>query len=203
MSMDDLVNDVVLLFAGWLLGILTTVIERGRRSRRDQQILFGRCYRVVEEMAITLALSEAWDEAGLIRTLNQLFEDNSIAQVELPPAPPRLPDDFNEVLNRLFEYETTHPSSRLGKQLITVRNWVEVLGQIEAGLKAAAEHRPDAELPKRALSTYQTTWNDLREYLKPILAELGYRRSSYITRPVYNVSRKIRSVWGKLTGRAA
>ncbi len=192
--MNDLLRDLVLLFTGWLLGILTTAVENRRKSRREYRILFGRCYRIAEEIAIKLAVSEAWNEAGLIRTIDELFDDDSSTQVNLPPSPPRLPDDFNEVLNRLFEYEATHPDSRLGKQFITVRNWVVILNQIHAGLKATSEGKAHAELPKRALMTYQDTWNDLREYLKPIIKELDYRRSSYVIR-LFKIAR---NRWRKL-----
>lgn len=187
--MDELIRDLILIFAGWFLGVLTTSVDNWRKSRHEYRVLFGRCYRVIEKLAMDLAISEAWTEYGGIHSLTELFITSNSNKVRLPPTPPDLPDDFHDVLNRLFEYEATQPKSKLGKQFLTIEGRVQSLNFVYDGLKTSAEIS-DNELPEKALLMYKDTWSELREYLTPIIIELDYHRSPYIIRPFKVIRRK-------------
>jgi len=152
-------ESTLLVFAGWALSTLTTILGILIVRRGDKRRLFMRVFLVIEKVLISLELAPAWRKAGGLETVPQILGVDEEWRNLVPPPAPSLPDDFTELLVQIADWEASRGKSDLTKKLQALRGKLQLLHSLHAGLMAQAQHGAkhisesgigffDAELPE-------------------------------------------------------
>ena len=168
---------------GWTLSTLSTVVGSVRRSRVEHRRLMSRTFNILESVGIELELAPAWRSAGGLESLAQLLEVDESWRERIPPHPPRLPKDFEEVVGRVTEWEAGEGENSLTRRLLSVGVSIELLGRLHHGLEVYARELPaDTPIPERPLGVYKSSLDDLQKTVMGLLPEIWPRRYTFVGR---------------------
>jgi hypothetical protein len=144
----------------------------------------------LEHIFIHLEIAPIAREAGMIDTVLGLLDIDESWRRRIPPAPPSLPADFDDILERVAEWESERGENRITKQLVGLRNNIVTLKQLHAGLGVQAQQAEEV-ISERGLSVYNGILSDLKESTNIILKRVSNLRLSNFQR----VKRKLKGTF--------
>lgn len=169
------VESVALVIVGWLLSILTIELKEFRIREREKRKLFTRLWLILENIYISLELTQTSHRLGDIgtpETSPEAAPDTAMSQspmareendhTNIPQAPPSLPKDFDVVLEKVGEWESESGKNTFVKQLNSLRSQVELSHQFYHDLKAEVQ-TDHKSLAKRKLESYTNLLTDLKK----------------------------------------
>ena len=187
---NDAIEKLLFLLAGWLLSTLTSALKDFQVKHRERRKIFSRLWMALEQIFIHLEIAPIAREAGMIDTVLGLLDIDESWRRRIPPAPPSLPADFDDLLERVAEWESERGENRITKQLVGLRNNIVTLNQLHAGLGAQAKQGEEV-ISERGLSVYNGLLSDLKESTNIILKRVSNLRLSNFQR----VKRKLKGTF--------
>jgi hypothetical protein len=155
------VENVALVIVGWLLSILTTELKDYSIREREKRKLFTRLWLILENIYINLEIAPSWHRAGGTEAIGALEIEESWNKT-IPPAPPSLPKDFDDVLGRVEEWESENGQNTFVKQLNSLRSQLELSNQFYKDLSLQAQD-VDKHISERELVIYNNLLADLKK----------------------------------------
>jgi predicted DNA-binding ribbon-helix-helix protein len=155
------VENVALVIVGWLLSILTTELKDYSIREREKRKLFTRLWLILEKIYINLEIAPSWHRAGGTEAIGALEIEESWNKT-IPPAPPSLPKDFDDVLGRVEEWESENGQNTFVKQLNSLRSQLELSNQFYKDLSLQAQD-VDKHISERELAIYNNLLADLKK----------------------------------------
>jgi predicted DNA-binding ribbon-helix-helix protein len=155
------VENVALVIVGWLLSILTTELKDYSIREREKRKLFTRLWLILEKIYINLEIAPSWHRAGGTEAIGALEIEESWNKT-IPPAPPSLPKDFDDVLGRVEEWESENGQNTFVKQLNSLRSQLELSNQFYKDLSLQAQD-VDKHISERELVIYNNLLADLKK----------------------------------------
>jgi hypothetical protein len=156
------VENIALVMVGWLLSILTTELKEHRIQEREKRKLFTRLWLILENIYINLEIAPAWHKAGGTEVLVGALDIEESWNKTIPPAPPSLPKDFDDVLERVEEWESENGQNTFVKQLNSIKSQLELSHQLYKDLSIQAKH-DDEHMSQRELKSYTNLLADLKQ----------------------------------------
>jgi hypothetical protein len=156
------VEKIAFVIVGWLLSILTTELKDHRIKEREKRKLFTHLWLILENIYINLEIAPPWHKAGGTEALAGALDIEDSWNKTIPPAPPSLPKDFDEVLERVEEWESESGQNTFIKQLNSLRSQLELSHQLYKDLSIQAKHE-DEHLSQRELASYTNLLADLKQ----------------------------------------
>jgi hypothetical protein len=158
------VENIALVVTGWLLSILTTLFKEYRIREKEKRKLFTRLWLILETIYINLEISipPALSQAGSIDAIMGKLEVEESWEKTIPPPPPSLPRDFDEVLEQVEEWESENGQTTFVKQLIRLRSQLELAHQLYDDL-SIQEKNQDKQMYQRKLASYTNFLADLKQ----------------------------------------
>lgn len=152
---------------GWLASMLTTIVNERRASRKERRKVATRLWLALENLLKESAILPALRDAGALTVAGVLGVDESWRRL-IPPDPPSLPDDFDDVLAKVAEWEASTGRARITDRLQLLRAELKILHALHAGLSAQARHGEDA-ISKQAAEYYPHALEHFGESLQQAL----------------------------------
>jgi hypothetical protein len=118
---NDAIEKLLFLLAGWLLSTLTSALKDFQVKQRERRKIFSRLWMALEHRFIHLEIAPIAREAGMIDTVSGLLDIDESWRRRIPPAPPSLPADFDDILERVAEWESERGENWITKQLVSER----------------------------------------------------------------------------------
>jgi hypothetical protein len=175
---------------GWLLSTLTSALKDFQVKRRERRKIFSRLWMALEKIFIHLEVAPVARDAGLIDTVSGLLDIDESWRRRIPPAPPSLPGDFDDIVERVAEWESERGENWITKQLEGLRHNIRMLNQLHAGLGVQAKEGEEF-ISERGLSAYNGLLSDLKESTNIILKRVSKLRLSNLQR----VKRKLKGAF--------
>src|SRR5215213_1504107 len=123
---NDAIEKLLLVLAGtltgWLLSTLTSALKDFHVKRRERRKIFSRLWMALEDIFIHLEIAPVAREAGMIDTVLGLLDLDESWRRRIPPAPPSLPGDFDNIVERVAEWESERGENWITKQLEGLRH---------------------------------------------------------------------------------
>lgn len=199
MPNPETVEKVALVLAGAVAGglasILTTVINERRASGKERRKAVTRLWLVLGTMFKELAVLPALREAGALTVAGVLGKDESWRRL-IPPDPPSLPEDFNDVLAKVAEWEATSGREGITEKLQLLRNELKILQSLHEGLSRQAQQGEEA-ISKQAAEYYPHALAMFADHLQEVMRLVDPLRFT-----LYQRVRKKLSRGTKLRGRS-
>lgn len=167
--------------AGWLLSTLTSALKDFQAKRRERRKIFSRLWMALEKIFIHLEVAPVARDAGLLDTVVELLDIDESWRRRIPPAPPPLPKDFDDIVERIAEWESERGENWVTKQLEGLRHTITLLHQLHAGLKVQAKEGEEF-ISERGVSVYNGLLSDLKESTTTILKRVSKLRLSNVQR---------------------
>jgi hypothetical protein len=152
--MSEVLNNSVLVALGWLLGVFSQGIERRRLEYVERRRILTRLDRILEDIFIDIELTKAMKEAGVIQTMQGMFDLDESWVKKIPAHLSDLPDDYDRVVDDLGDWEARQGKYNLYKSLVNLKKLMDSTKQVYAALEAVAK-QPDVEIPERPLKIYE------------------------------------------------
>lgn len=181
-------NNLISLAVGWALAIITQQIGRLISSRQQKRKVFTRLHRILEEIFIEIEVQRVSKDAGVLQTFEGLFDVDESWTHKLPPKPPRLPDDFKDVLEQFSDWEAQRGKYGVTKKLYALESLIRQSAAIYAGLTALAK-LPEENIPERPLSIHSTNVEEIKRLTSDLLSETWPTRLSLYRRTLRRVRR--------------
>jgi len=156
------VENIALVIVGWLLSILTTELKDYRIKEREKRKLFTHLWLILENMYINLEIAPAFCQAGATEAMVGTLNIEESWNKTIPPPPPSLPKDFDDVLERVEAWESESGQNTFIKRLNSLRSQLELSHQLYKDLSIQAKHE-DAQLSQRELASYINLLADLKQ----------------------------------------
>ena len=156
------VENIALVIVGWLLGILTTELKDYRIREREKRKLFTRLWLILYDIYISLEIAPAWYKAGGTENLAGARDIEESWNKTIPPPPPSLPKDFDEVLERVQEWESENGQNTFVKLLNSLRSQLELSQQLYKELSIQVKN-DDKHISERELASYANLLADLKQ----------------------------------------
>ncbi len=163
------------------------------RQRRERRRVFTHLFRVLEEILIHIELASAWRDAGGIDTVLGLLEVDESWRSRIPPSPPSLPVDFEDVASKISEWEAGRGSHLLTKQLASIRDTVSLVNQLHTGLEVYAKD-PASEIPNRSMSAFTDMQEGLKGKAKQLLKDSARYRLPLWRRTLKSLGSQLKSI---------
>jgi hypothetical protein len=187
---NDAIEKLLFLLAGWLLSTLTSALKDFQVKQRERRKIFSRLWMALEHRFIHLEIAPIAREAGMIDTVSGLLDIDESWRRRIPPAPPSLPADFDDILERVAEWESERGENWITKQLVGLRHNILTLNQLHAGLGVEAQQGEEF-ISERGLSVYNGFLSDLKKSTNIILKTVSNLRLSNFQR----VKRKLKGAF--------
>jgi hypothetical protein len=160
------VEDIVLVFVGWLLSILTTELKEYRTKEKEKRKLFTHLWLVLENIYINLEinpveLTPVLTKAGARETAAGGLDMDTDWKRMTPPTPPLLPKDFDVVLDRVMAWESESGQNSFIKQLNSIHSQIELSQQFYKELIVRTKDE-DKHIPEKELAQYTELLTDLK-----------------------------------------
>jgi hypothetical protein len=190
----DSQEKVIFLVAGWLLSVFSTILALWLKDiwERRKQIrkLLNRVHLILEGIFLESELAPELREAGIKETVTGLLGFDESFRKRIPPTPPRIPTDYDSVLEQIVEWESVIGQGKITRKLIGLRGTLELLHNVHAGLYVYAEE--GKEIPEQALSFYNKFQPTLKESINEISRLIFPMRLTRFQRMKRKVRRALR-----------
>lgn len=192
---NDSFEKLILILAGavigWLLSTLTTVFRDLITKSKEKRKLFVRLWASLEEIIFHLEIAPAWRaEGGLESTLEVLGIEEAWRR-KIPPSPPELPEKFNELFEKISEWEAEKGENKISRKLDSLRSKIDLLNELYTGLSVQAK-QGDEHISERGLSLYTNMLSKLRTDIEEILKNISSLRESKIQKINRKFIRKLK-----------
>ncbi|MDQ2070485.1 hypothetical protein [Natronospira bacteriovora] len=176
------VENLVFLLIGWALSTFTALAVYLWKTNEEKRRVFSRVWRVLEDIFIDVEISKAWRQAGGIESIKALFDLDEGDFKELPPSPPTLPQDYDQVLSDVSDWEARKGAADISKSLGGISGLVQGLTQIYAGMAVYVENSRYGPVPERARSAYISQLAQLEKNLQSLFKIVDRHRQGPISR---------------------
>ncbi|MGA7954687.1 MAG: hypothetical protein WCA07_14330, partial [Gloeobacterales cyanobacterium] len=156
------VENIALVMVGWLLSILTTLFKDYSTREKEKRKLFTRLWLILENIYINLEIAPAWNKTGGADAIAGGLDVEESWKKTIPPAPPSLPKDFNNILEEIEEWELENGQTTFVKQLHRLRSQLELAHQLYDDLNIQAKNQ-DEHMYQRKLASYTNFLADLKQ----------------------------------------
>jgi hypothetical protein len=173
--------------AGWLASILTMMINERRASRKERRQAMTRLWLVLGNLLKEMAVLPALHESGALTVAGMLGVDESWRRL-IPPEPPSLPADFDDVLAKVAEWEASTGGEQITDKLQLLRAELKTLHALHNGLRAQAQRgeeaisRQAAEYYPHALAHFGETLQKVLRLVAPLRLTLFRRAGRKLAR---------------------
>jgi hypothetical protein len=178
---NEAIEKLLLVLAGtltgWLLSTLTSALKDFQVKRRERRRIFSRLWMALESIFIHLEIAPVARDAGMIDTVLGLLDIDESWRRRIPPAPPSLPEDFDDIVERVAEWESERGENWITKQLEGLGHKITMLNQLHAGLGVQAKQGEEF-ISERGLSAYNGLLSDLKESTRLLLKRVSKLRLS-------------------------
>jgi hypothetical protein len=168
-------------FAGWLLSTMTSALKDAEAKRRERRRLFSRLWMILEKIVIQLTFAPIAREAGLLDSFAELVDIDESWRRRIPPAPPCLPKSFDDIAERVAEWESERGEDWITRQLEGLRGNITTLHKLHACLSVQAQEG-EQFISERGLIVYNGIWYRLEEDAEVALRRVSRLRLSYSKR---------------------
>ena len=186
---NEAIEKLLFLLAGWLLSTVTSALKDFQVKQRERRKIFSRVWMALEQIVIHLEIAPIAREAGMIDTVLGLLDIDESWRQRIPPAPPSLPADFDDIVERVAEWESERGENWITKQLEGLRYKIVMLNQLHAGLGVQAKQ--GEVISERGLGAYDGVLSDLKKSTNIILKRVSKFRLSKFQR----LKRKLKGIF--------
>ncbi len=193
----ETIENLLYIFAGWILSTLTTFIAYLVNERRKTRKTFTELRRILDDLIIHIELSKAWRNAGLIETVQGLFEIDESWRTEIPINPPELPDQFESIVSSVSEWEAEKGEYFFTKKLYGIKDSLEILKSIYSGFVVYAKEDNIENIPERTLTIYNNHLKEFDENVRFLNSKIYPLHKTWIFRKKDRLISKVKMQYNK------
>ncbi|MAO65187.1 MAG: hypothetical protein CL666_09330 [Balneola sp.] len=193
----ETIENLLYILAGWILSSMTTFIAYLVNERRKTRKTFTELRRVLEDLIIHIELSKAWRNAGLIETVQGLFEIDESWRSEIPINPPELPDQFDSIVSSVSEWEAEKGEYFLTKKLYGIKDSLKILDSLYSGFVVYAKEDNVENIPERTLTVYNNNLKEFDENIRSLISKINPLHKTWLFRKKDRLITKVKMLYSK------
>ncbi|SMO65437.1 hypothetical protein [Gracilimonas mengyeensis] len=178
----ETIENLLYIFSGWILSSMTAFIAYLVNERRKTRKTFTELRRVLEDRIIHIELSKAWRNAGLIETVQSLFEIDESWRTEIPINPPDLPDQFDSIVSSVSEWEAEKGQYFLTKKLYGFKDRLKILDSLYSGFVVYAKEDNVGGIPERTITVYNNNLKEFDENIRSLISKIHPLHKTWLLR---------------------
>ncbi|WP_153045496.1 hypothetical protein [Marinobacter salexigens] len=180
-------TEIIAIFVGWLLGVLSTLLLEFRADARRESELLSRAYAVGEQVFIDSDILAALHNEGVKRSISELFEENAEAASIPIASPPSLPSDSHNVAEEVFRCIHLENRNELARSLRSLIDFQKTAEALYSEISVRSE-RGD-EIPSSVIDLYNLQRNKIRESAENVLRKASGAESNYLCRKLKSLTK--------------